>query len=74
MGDVPEERKVPMDAEKLKKIGMLLAVTHFIEACIAARVARKKGKNSKLYFMLTLFLGVFVLVPLRRSEPEEPGE
>jgi hypothetical protein len=56
-----------MDADKLKKIFMMLAIAHTVEAGIAYRAAKKRGKNPKLYYCLTQFFGVFVLVPLLRQ-------
>lgn len=60
--------KVEMGKKALK----VLAVTHVFEGMIAYNAARKRGKNPVKYMMLTWFLGVFVLVPLLRSEV--PGE
>jgi|BarGraIncu00421A_1022006.scaffolds.fasta_scaffold07515_5 Domain of unknown function (DUF4499) len=54
-------------SEQTKNIMRSLVVMHFIEATIAYRAARKRGKNPMLYFLLTQFFGVFVLVPLLRK-------
>lgn len=52
--------------KKLKTLGILLGITHFMEALLAVLVARKKGENPLKYFILTQFAGVFVLIPLMR--------
>ena len=54
-----------------KKVLMLLVFIHTVEAMIAYRAAKKRGKNPKLNFLLTQFFGVFVLVPLLRKPTEE---
>jgi hypothetical protein len=54
-------------SEKIKKIATQLAVSHFFEALIAARAAKKRGKSPLKYFVLTFMFGVFVLVPLLRK-------
>ncbi len=59
------------NTDKLKKAVRQLAVMHFLEALIAYRAAKKRGRNPVLYFFLTQFLGVFVLVPLLRK-PKVP--
>ncbi|MBC7230779.1 MAG: DUF4499 domain-containing protein [Actinobacteria bacterium] len=56
-----------MDSEKIKKIAKQLAVMHAVESVIAYRAAKKRGKNPKLYYLLTWVFGVFVLVPLLRK-------
>ncbi len=56
-----------MDSDKIKKIAKQLAVMHAVESLIAYRVAKKRGKNPKLYMVLTAAFGVFVLVPLLRK-------
>ncbi|OFW56875.1 MAG: hypothetical protein A2V52_06805 [Actinobacteria bacterium RBG_19FT_COMBO_54_7] len=56
-----------MDAEKMKKLPKQLAISHFFEAIIAFRAARKRGKNPILYFILTQVFGIFVLIPLMRK-------
>jgi hypothetical protein len=38
---------------------------------IAYRAAKKRGKSPLIYFILTQFLGVFVLVPLLRKPKVE---
>ena len=48
-----------------------LAITHLIEAVITCHVAKERGKDPKEYFLKTLFLGVFVLVPLLREPIKE---
>lgn len=60
-----------MDKEKLKKAFLYLAAMHAVEAPIAYAAAKKRGKNPKLYFVLTSVFGVFVLVPLLRLPEEE---
>jgi predicted MFS family arabinose efflux permease len=55
------------DTGKVKKVLLQLGVAHFIEALIAARAAKKRGKNPLLYFALTQVFGVFILVPLLRK-------
>lgn len=62
-----------MDADKMKKIFLTTAVLHTFEALIAYRAAKKRGKNPKLYFVLTQFFGVLVLMPLLRK-PKLPKE
>lgn len=52
--------------KSLKTIGVFLAITHFFEAVTAVFVAKKKGESPAKYFGLTLFAGVFVLIPLMR--------
>jgi hypothetical protein len=52
---------------KNKNMMKALAVSHLIEAMIAFRAAKKRGKNPFLYFLLTQVFGVFVLVPLLRK-------
>lgn len=54
-------------SDKMKKIATQLAISHFFEALIAARAAKKRGKNPLKYFVLTFMFGVFVLVPLLRK-------
>ena len=44
-----------------------LPLMHFVEALIACRAAKKRGKSPVLYFLLTQVFGVFVLVPLLRK-------
>ncbi len=62
-------------SEKIKKMVTQLAVSHFFEALIAMRAARKRGKNPVKYFCLTLIFGVFVLVPLlRKPKLEKKGK
>jgi hypothetical protein len=56
-----------MEDGKMAKNMKQLAVMHFCEAVIAYRAAKKRGKNPKLYFVLTQFFGVFVLIPLLRK-------
>ncbi len=56
-----------MDGEKIKKIAKQLAVMHVFESLIAYRAAKKRGKNPKLYMVLTAVFGVFVLLPLLRK-------
>jgi len=62
-----------MDADKMKKIFMSTVAIHTFEALIAHRAAKKRGKNPKLYFVLTQFFGVLVLIPLLRK-PKLPKE
>ncbi|HEY5525994.1 MAG TPA: DUF4499 domain-containing protein [Candidatus Anoxymicrobiaceae bacterium] len=56
-----------MADKKMTKNMKQLAVMHFFEAVIAYRAAKKRGKNPKLYFVLTQVFGVFVLIPLLRK-------
>lgn len=65
MAGSPEKMMVCSD--KMKKICRQLAISHFFEAIIAYRAAKKRGKNPKLYFLLTQVFGIFVLVPLLRK-------
>jgi hypothetical protein len=55
------------DNDRMKKTLMSLGVMHFFEAVLAYRAAKKRGKSPVLYFLLTQFFGVFVLVPLLRK-------
>lgn len=58
--------------KKFLKIWILAAVIgHTLEAPIAYRAAKKRGKDPREYFLRTLALGAIVLIPLLRSEPEE---
>ncbi len=59
------------NTDSIKKILRATAIMHICEAMIAFRAASKRGKNPKKYFLLTLFFGVFVLVPLLRKPKEE---
>ncbi len=56
-----------MNMDKIKKVIVVTAVLHFIEANIAYRAAKKRGKNPKLYFVLTQLFGIPVLRPLLRQ-------
>jgi len=69
-------REVIMEqGEKIKKMSTQLAISHFFEALIAMRAAKKRGKNPVKYFFLTFFFGVFVLVPLlRKPKLEKKGK
>lgn len=60
--------------DKVKKIIAGLAVAHFIEALLARRMARKRGKSPALYFFLGLFFGFFPLLKLRKIKPEEDAD
>jgi hypothetical protein len=60
-------------SEKIKKVATQLAISHFFEALIAMRAAKKRGKNPVKYFFLTFIFGVFVLVPLLRKPKLEKG-
>jgi uncharacterized protein YhhL (DUF1145 family) len=62
------------NTDTMKKILGVTAILHISEAIIACRAAKKRGKNPKKYFLLTLFFGVFVLVPLLRKPKEEESE
>jgi hypothetical protein len=53
--------------DKVKKTVMSLGVMHFVEAMLAYRAAKKRGKSPVLYFLLTQVFGVFVLIPLLRK-------
>lgn len=57
--------------DKVKKIIAFLAIMHFVEALLARRMAKKRGKSPCLYFVLTLFFGFFTLLKLRKIKPEE---
>lgn len=57
--------------EKVKKVILSLAAMHAVEAPIAYREAKKRGKNPWLYAALTAAFGVFVLVPLLRQPKAE---
>jgi uncharacterized protein YhhL (DUF1145 family) len=57
--------------DSVKKVFIAISVMHTIEAMIAYRAAKKRGKNPKLYYLLTQFFGVFVLVPLLRKPKVE---
>lgn len=59
------------DSDKMKKWLVSLTVMHFCEAVIACRAAKKRGKSPALYFFLTQFMGVFVLIPLLRKPKVE---
>ncbi len=61
-------------SDKMKKIAQQLAAAHFVEALVATRVAKKRGKSPVKYFFLTLIFGVFVLVPLMRKPKVEKRE
>jgi uncharacterized protein YhhL (DUF1145 family) len=54
-------------SDKMKKMATQLAIMHAMEALIAMRAAKKRGKSPVKYFFLTLVFGVFVLVPLLRK-------
>lgn len=56
------------DNQNLKKAILVVAVLHPLEALLAKRMAEKRGKNPKLYFALTLFIGFPVLLRLRKAE------
>jgi hypothetical protein len=58
------------NSDRMKKVFKQLAISHFFEAMIAFRAAKKRGKNPVLYALLTQFLGVFILVPLLRKPKE----
>jgi hypothetical protein len=61
-------REVIMEqSDKMKKVFKQLAISHFFEALIAMRAAKKRGKSPVKYFLLTWVFGVFVLVPLLRK-------
>lgn len=59
------------NTDNIKKMLKATAIMHICEAMIAFHAAKKRGKNPKKYFLLTMFLGVFVLVPLLRKPKEE---
>jgi hypothetical protein len=61
------------DDRKIKTMKQVVVV-HFVEAMIAYRAAKKRGKNPKLYFVLTQALGVFVLIPLLRKPKVDKAE
>ncbi|MDY6794906.1 MAG: DUF4499 domain-containing protein [Actinomycetota bacterium] len=54
-------------SERVKQLINFLAISHFFEALIAVRAAKKRGGNRVIYFFLTWMLGVFVLIPLLRK-------
>ncbi len=55
----------------LKRVIAFLAVAHPIEALIARRMAKERGKNPNLWFFLTLIFGIFSLRKLRKIKPAE---
>jgi hypothetical protein len=55
----------------IKKVAIFIAIMHPIEALIARRMAKKRGKNPTLYFFLTLFTGFPVMLRLRKIKPVE---
>ncbi|MBU4173593.1 MAG: DUF4499 domain-containing protein [Actinobacteria bacterium] len=54
-----------------KWVFVFLAMCHLFEAMVAYHAAERRGKDPKEYFLKTLFLGVFILVPLLREPVEE---
>jgi hypothetical protein len=63
--------KVPDWMKKVLKIWIIAAVVgHSLEAPIAYRAARKRGKDPWKYVLRTLALGAIALIPLLRSKPE----
>lgn len=56
-----------MDDNGMMKWLKRLPLMHFVEALIACRAAKKRGKSPALYFLLTQVFGVFVLIPLLRK-------
>ena len=61
-------------SDRIKQLINLLAISHFFEALIAVRAARKRGLSRVKYFFLTWIFGVFVLIPLlRKPKVEEEG-
>jgi len=54
-------------SDRIKKMINFLAVSHFFEALIAVRAAKKRGLSRVKYFFLTWIFGVFVLIPLLRK-------
>jgi hypothetical protein len=62
--------------DRIKQLMNFLAISHFFEALIAVRAAKKRGLSRVKYFFLTWIFGVFVLIPLLRKpkvEEEEEG-
>ncbi len=55
----------------IKRVALFLAIAHPLEALIARRMAKKRGKDPNLWFFLTLIFGVFSLRKLKKSEPAE---
>ncbi len=60
-----------MDSKKLKQTFIVIAVLHSMEALLAKRMARKRGKSPALYFVLTLFIGFPIMLRLRKVEKIE---
>ena len=54
--------------EIFKRAAIGLAIAHTIEASIAARMAKKRGKSPVLYFFMTLPIGFPVMLRLRKTE------
>ena len=61
-------------SDRIKQMISFLAISHFFEALIAARAAKKRGLSRVKYFFLTWLLGVFVLIPLLRKPKVEEEE
>lgn len=53
----------------LKRVVLVIAIMHPIEAFFASRMAKKRGRSPALYFLLTLIIGFPILIRLRKIEP-----
>jgi uncharacterized protein YhhL (DUF1145 family) len=62
------------DQDWKKKVITFLAVSHAIEALIARRMAKKRGKSPNLWFAITLVFGIFAIRRLKKVEPLESEE
>lgn len=60
--------------DMVKKVIAVLAATHFLEALIARRMAKKRGKKPGRYFVLGLMFGFFTLLKLRKIEKVTEAE
>jgi hypothetical protein len=61
-------------SDRIKKMINSLVISHFFEALIAVRAAKKRGESRVKYFFLTWIFGVFVLIPLLRKPKLEKEE
>ncbi len=60
--------------DALKKVAIFLGIMHPIEALIAARMARKRGKKPVRWFLVTLVFGVFAMNRLRALPVASKGK
>jgi uncharacterized protein YhhL (DUF1145 family) len=60
--------------DALKKVAIFLGIMHPIEALIAARMARKRGKKPLRWFLATLVFGVFAMNRLKALPPVSKGK